>query len=355
MPLVTGLHLDIEPLTATLLSVTMQPSPYPPSGPSVKPMSLQFRDKDVVRDSIKCFAQVQSFIPWYSTKQMHEEAKVCSPEVPGSELAVLPPCCPKDLELHHFMVTAAKAALELHIPHQPLLVGENKVQHSASPRLLLYHLEKEVIINTFQEPPGLLMPCCVVPPTDISVVEVPHEVQGLLDPKESRFIFPQKFFCPNKHDEKAWWHPPQHSRRPQHRSIHSGPTEGGTFRDSAGIGTPRKTWTVHLYMSLALSPAAAGWTAWLDPGPCSPCVVLGMDPAASTQLHLPCSATAGLHPIGKSQYQPAPRRTCCWPVVKTMVRQAVSLQPMEVNGGADIHLQPVEDSTLEQVDAQRRP
>ncbi|GAB0204275.1 AN1-type zinc finger protein 5-like [Grus japonensis] len=36
---------------------------------------------------------------------------------------------------------------------------------------------------------------------------------------------------------------------------------------------------------------------------------------------------------------------------KTMVRQAVPLQPMEVNGGADIHLQPAEDPTLEQVDA----
>ena len=38
----------------------------------------------------------------------------------------------------------------------------------------------------------------------------------------------------------------------------------------------------------------------------------------------------------------------------TMVRQAVPLQPMEVHGGADIHLQPVEDPTPEQVDAQRR-
>ncbi|GAB0188323.1 hypothetical protein GRJ2_001297600 [Grus japonensis] len=34
-----------------------------------------------------------------------------------------------------------------------------------------------------------------------------------------------------------------------------------------------------------------------------------------------------------------------------MVRQAVPLQPMEVNGGADIHLQPVENPTLEQVEA----
>ncbi|KAK4818651.1 hypothetical protein QYF61_016700 [Mycteria americana] len=36
------------------------------------------------------------------------------------------------------------------------------------------------------------------------------------------------------------------------------------------------------------------------------------------------------------------------PMVKTTVRQAVPLQPMEVNGGADIHLQPVEDPTPEQ-------
>ncbi|GAB0179745.1 AN1-type zinc finger protein 5-like [Grus japonensis] len=38
-------------------------------------------------------------------------------------------------------------------------------------------------------------------------------------------------------------------------------------------------------------------------------------------------------------------------MVKTMVRQAVPLQPMEVHGGADIPLQPMEDPTLEQVEA----
>ncbi|GAB0182452.1 epimerase family protein SDR39U1 [Grus japonensis] len=36
---------------------------------------------------------------------------------------------------------------------------------------------------------------------------------------------------------------------------------------------------------------------------------------------------------------------------KTMVRQAVPLQPMEVHGGADIHLQSVEDPKPEQVEA----
>ncbi|KAK4810824.1 hypothetical protein QYF61_008796 [Mycteria americana] len=39
------------------------------------------------------------------------------------------------------------------------------------------------------------------------------------------------------------------------------------------------------------------------------------------------------------------------PVEKTMVRQAVPLQPMEVHGGADIHLLPMEDPMPEQVDA----
>ncbi|GAB0201157.1 AN1-type zinc finger protein 5-like [Grus japonensis] len=38
-------------------------------------------------------------------------------------------------------------------------------------------------------------------------------------------------------------------------------------------------------------------------------------------------------------------------MVKTMVRQAVALWPMEVVGGTNIHLTPVEDPTLEQVDA----
>ena len=39
------------------------------------------------------------------------------------------------------------------------------------------------------------------------------------------------------------------------------------------------------------------------------------------------------------------------PVVKTMVKQAVPLQPMKVDGGADTHLQPMEDPKPEQVNA----
>jgi len=41
-------------------------------------------------------------------------------------------------------------------------------------------------------------------------------------------------------------------------------------------------------------------------------------------------------------------------VEKTIVRQTVPLQPMKVHGGADIHLQPMENPTLEQVDAQMK-
>ncbi|GAB0183513.1 AN1-type zinc finger protein 5-like [Grus japonensis] len=41
-------------------------------------------------------------------------------------------------------------------------------------------------------------------------------------------------------------------------------------------------------------------------------------------------------------------------MVETMMRKAVPLQTMEVNGGADIHLQPMEDPTPEQVEAPER-
>ena len=42
------------------------------------------------------------------------------------------------------------------------------------------------------------------------------------------------------------------------------------------------------------------------------------------------------------------------PVTQTMVRQAVPPQSMEINGGAEIHLQPLEDPTPKQVVALRR-
>jgi len=42
------------------------------------------------------------------------------------------------------------------------------------------------------------------------------------------------------------------------------------------------------------------------------------------------------------------------PVVKTTVRQAVTLQSVDVHGGANLYMQPMEDPTPEQVDAQRK-
>ena len=53
---------------------------------------------------------------------------------------------------------------------------------------------------------------------------------------------------------------------------------------------------------------------------------------------------------GQEVLQALEQRFPLQPVVKTMVRQAVPLQPVEVNGGADIHLQSMEDPTPEQVD-----
>ncbi|KAK4824552.1 hypothetical protein QYF61_016156 [Mycteria americana] len=54
-------------------------------------------------------------------------------------------------ELHLLIVTAVKAAFDLHIPNEPLIVGEYEAQQCTSPHWLLYHLEEEeVIINGLQ-------------------------------------------------------------------------------------------------------------------------------------------------------------------------------------------------------------
>lgn len=42
------------------LSATIQPVPYPARDPSVKHTTAQFRDKDVLWDRVKCFAEVQA-------------------------------------------------------------------------------------------------------------------------------------------------------------------------------------------------------------------------------------------------------------------------------------------------------
>lgn len=46
--------------------------------------------------------------------------------------------------------------------------------------LFLYHLEKEIVISTFQEPPELALLCCFVPPINIKMVEVNTILKNIL-------------------------------------------------------------------------------------------------------------------------------------------------------------------------------
>jgi len=57
---------------------------------------------------------------------------------------------------------------------------------------------------------------------------------------------------------------------------------------------------------------------------------------------------------GEEVLQVQEQRFPLQPIMNTMVRQVVPLQPVEVQGGAEIQLQPTEDPTPEQVDAPRR-
>lgn len=112
----------------------------------------------------------QGLVTWYITKQNVEKEK-CSPRVQCSELVVLPSSCSQDPKLHHLMVNAVKTTFEFHFHTSPYLVS---MWSSIAPHWLLCQG-----INAFQEAPGLPVPCCTVPPTDIGMIEVPHKEQSL--------------------------------------------------------------------------------------------------------------------------------------------------------------------------------
>lgn len=62
------------------------------------------------------------------------------------------------------MLIATKVTFDLHIPNEPFIVAEFEVQLSTPPCWLLCHVAEEVVIESLQEPPGLLMYCVTVRP-----------------------------------------------------------------------------------------------------------------------------------------------------------------------------------------------
>lgn len=55
MPLVTGLHLNVELFTVTVCDV-----PYLLSGLYVKSVFLPLTDKDIMQGSVTCFVHIQT-------------------------------------------------------------------------------------------------------------------------------------------------------------------------------------------------------------------------------------------------------------------------------------------------------
>lgn len=75
-----------------------------------------------------------------------------------------------DLETH---------TVSIFLPHQPLPLGEDRVQHSPVLVGSSATWRRKFFVSVFQKPSGLRESCCVVPLTDIGVVEAPSKDQGL--------------------------------------------------------------------------------------------------------------------------------------------------------------------------------
>ena len=82
----------------------------------------------------------------------------------------------KGPELCHLMVTAAKAAPDLHVPDWLFLVSKCDAQNSIFASWLLDHLHWDVVINAFQKFSGLFMSHYIIPSAAIRVCK--HEVSS---------------------------------------------------------------------------------------------------------------------------------------------------------------------------------
>ncbi|KAK4806912.1 hypothetical protein QYF61_012645 [Mycteria americana] len=106
----------IESVLATTSASSLSTHGCIPSGPTDLRLLAFLPEFLLIVDGLLLSLE-EGLIPRDSSKQIFEEAKVCSPEVQGCELAFHPPPCPQDPELHHLMVPAAKVAFDLHIPN----------------------------------------------------------------------------------------------------------------------------------------------------------------------------------------------------------------------------------------------
>lgn len=77
------------------------------------------------------------------------------PEVHGCSLTCCSAFSSSDTELHNFIVTTAKAALILCISNKTFPVCYNEVKQHTIPCGTVHRLCQELVLNTFQEHPGL--------------------------------------------------------------------------------------------------------------------------------------------------------------------------------------------------------
>ena len=73
------------------------------------------------------------------------------------------------------MVTTAQAASNLNVSNAFLFTTEHQVQQGFTSVRSIYYLDQEVVLDRFQESPGLSATHHATIPADIWVLEIPHQ------------------------------------------------------------------------------------------------------------------------------------------------------------------------------------
>jgi len=140
-----------------------------------------------------CSSVPEGCFPGSPIDSFLEELEVCFPKIQGPDFTHPLTLIPQDCKLHQRVIAAAQAVFILDVTNELACVGDQQVQYCIRSGRAVYHLAEEVILNGFQQFPGLPTARRAPFPADVGMVEATQQdeslrVQCLLELEQAGFV-----------------------------------------------------------------------------------------------------------------------------------------------------------------------